>query len=83
MIIYLSEFLTTMTKKEGKNGPKTPNFRERMAKVVQVFGNLNKNLFAIFAFAVKKFCGSSLALDRGVAEKTGAPVKSRGEDFGV
>jgi hypothetical protein len=41
-----------------------------MAKVVQVLGNLNKNLFALFAFAVKKFRGSSLA-------------KGRGEDFGA
>jgi hypothetical protein len=65
MIIYLSEFLTTMAnkaKEEGKNGPETPNFWKRMAKVVQVLGNLNKNLFALFAFAVKKFCGSSLGL---------------------
>jgi hypothetical protein len=71
MIIYLSEFLTTkakMANKEGKNGSETPNFQERMAKVVQVFGNLNKNLFTLFSLidrvavflAVKKFCGSSL-----------------------
>ncbi|MDR1319199.1 MAG: hypothetical protein LBJ90_06195 [Treponema sp.] len=48
-------------KKEGKKMPEVPNFRERMAKIVQVLSNLNENLFDFFAFAVKKFRGSSLA----------------------
>jgi hypothetical protein len=41
--------MAKMANKEGKNGPETPNFRERIAKVVQVLGNLNENLFALFS----------------------------------
>jgi hypothetical protein len=32
---------TAKAKKEGKNEPETPNFQERMAKVVQVLDKLN------------------------------------------
>jgi hypothetical protein len=32
-----------------------------MAKTAQILSNLNENLFDFFDFAVKKFCGSSLA----------------------
>jgi hypothetical protein len=38
-----------------------PNFPERMAKTPQVLSSLNENFFDFFDFAVKKFCGSSLA----------------------
>jgi hypothetical protein len=51
-------------RKEGKKkGPVVPNSRERMAKEVQVLSNLNENFFD---FAVKKFCGSSLAFRAGL-----------------
>jgi hypothetical protein len=33
-----------------------------MAKTAQILSNLNENFFDFFDFAVKKFCGSSLAL---------------------
>jgi hypothetical protein len=36
-----------------------------MAKAAQVLSNLNKNFFDFFDFAVKKFCGSSLAQAAG------------------
>jgi hypothetical protein len=36
-----------------------------MAKTAQVLSSLNENLFDFFDFAVKKFCGSSLALSGG------------------
>jgi hypothetical protein len=42
-----------------------PNFQERMAKAAQVLSNLSKNFFDFFDFAVKKFCGSSLAQAAG------------------
>jgi hypothetical protein len=42
--------------------PEAPNFQERMATVVQVLSNLDENLFDLFDFEVKKFCGSSLVL---------------------
>jgi hypothetical protein len=32
-----------------------------MAKTTQVLSSLNENFFDFFDFAVKKFCGSSLA----------------------
>jgi hypothetical protein len=37
-----------------------------MTKTAQVLSSLNENFFDFFDFAVKKFCGSSLAHKRGV-----------------
>jgi hypothetical protein len=41
-----------------------------MAKTAQVLSDLNETFFDFFDLAVKKFCGSSLAL-RGVPEAVG------------
>jgi hypothetical protein len=40
-----------------------------MAKTAQILSNLNENLFDFFDFAVKKFCGSSLAPSIGLARQ--------------
>jgi hypothetical protein len=42
-----------------------------MAKTAQVLSSLNENFFDFFDFAVKKFCGSRIALRHGVKAASG------------
>jgi hypothetical protein len=48
---------------------RSPNFPERMAKTAQILSRLNEKVFDFFDFAVKQFCGSSLAVGPGGTEQ--------------